>query len=209
MFSIITDHPVAYESFDHLYPCGTMYDNNTSLGFILEAENMFSAPIHMMDLGCSGGQLVADFKSRNHLAVGIEGSDFSVVHGRANWPALHNSNLFTADITKPFQVLNNNEPYKCDIITLWEVLEHIEENDLPTVFTNISNHLKDNGFFVASIGMGIAPWMDVNLHRTVLDHKGWDEKMSEYFVLDRYPYWHSPREDVRGGSYFVKGKKRI
>lgn len=206
MFTVTTDHPIAHESFDHIYPCGTMYDNNTSFGFIIESENMFSKPIHMMDLGCSGGQLVADFAKRGHLAIGIEGSDFSIVHERANWPALHNVNLFTADITKPFEVKYDGEPFKCNIITAWEVIEHIEPEDLSKVFNNMLNHLKDDGFIVMSIGLSPAPWEGVDLHRSLFDHEGWKKVLSEYFDVSNINYRCNPRED--SGGYFVKCCKK-
>jgi SAM-dependent methyltransferase len=101
MISLITNYPIAYDSPDHIFPWGTMRDNSSSSDFIEEMEKHFSKqPIKMMDLGCSGGQLVVDFHNRGHLAVGLEGSDYSVKIQRANWPEWYNKILFTCDLTK-------------------------------------------------------------------------------------------------------------
>jgi 2-polyprenyl-3-methyl-5-hydroxy-6-metoxy-1,4-benzoquinol methylase len=75
---VITEHKVATESPDHLFPWGTARDNTTDLGFIDEIENYFNKKIKTLDIGCSGGQLTIDFHNRGHLAIGIEGSDFSL-----------------------------------------------------------------------------------------------------------------------------------
>ena len=54
-----------------------------------------SAADQFLDLGCSGGQLVIDYIDRGHLGIGLEGSNYSVINKRANWPKYHNKNLFT------------------------------------------------------------------------------------------------------------------
>ncbi len=88
---VITDHPVAFTSPDHLAPYGTMYNNTTNRGFVLLLNNIvrrqrrpIEAPA-FMDLGCAGGQLVKDFSDVRWTAVGLEGSDYSLKHRRANW----------------------------------------------------------------------------------------------------------------------------
>src|SRR5688572_7916885 len=127
--SVATSNPVAYSSPDHVAPFGTMYDNSTNRKFVLHMNEVISSqfktgPRGFMDLGCSGGQLVADFKEIGWTAVGLEGSDYSLKHKRANWATLANTNLFTCDITKPFQVMLDQKPLCFHLITAWEVLEH-------------------------------------------------------------------------------------
>src|SRR5687768_8745426 len=149
-----TAHPVAFESPDHLIPRGTKADNSTNKKFVSHMAELLSrekpGQHGLLDLGCSGGQLVADFRELGWLAVGLEGSDYSLKHGRANWPALGGTNLFTCDITKPFQIKTHGRPAKFDLITLWEVLEHIPERDLPQLFSNILNHMDVGGYLIAS-----------------------------------------------------------
>ena len=79
MIKVITDHPIAYDSPDHIQPWGTARDNSTNEEFIKQTEQWFNnEPFKTLDIGCSGGQLTVDYANRGHLAVGIEGSDYSI-----------------------------------------------------------------------------------------------------------------------------------
>jgi cyclopropane fatty-acyl-phospholipid synthase-like methyltransferase len=205
---VITDHPVAYESPDHIFPWGTKRDNTTDLGFIQEIEEFFEGrKIKTLDIGCSGGQLTIDFNNRGHEAIGIEGSDYSVKHNRANWPAWYNKCLFTCDATKSYQVLDDNdEPVLFDLITAWEVVEHIAPDDLEPFFNNIKKHMKDDAVFCASI----APIPDVIdghiLHQSVFTKEvWWREILPKHFsaVLE-LPFHNKVRY---GDSFHVMVKK--
>jgi SAM-dependent methyltransferase len=210
MISVITDYPIAYDSPDHILPWGTMRDNSTLPEFIEEIENYFpKLKLNVMDLGCSGGQLVVDFHNRGHIAVGLEGSDYSVKHQRANWPEWYNKILFTCDVTKEYQVDNNNEPLKCDLITAWEVLEHIHPNDLQMFFSQIAKHLAPDGIFVASVSTNHDVIDGVALHQSVFQQHEWlfDILTDEGALRDSnleyhpYPFKHAVRRD--GGSFHI------
>ena len=131
-----------------------------------------------MDLGCSGGQLVKDFKDLGWIAVGLEGSDYSLKHGRANWPKMAGKNLFTCDITKPFEVLSNQQPVQFDLITAWEVLEHIPPTSLDQLFRNIAGHLRSGGYFIASTTSAPDFHDGVDLHQSKFSNKQWRELMA-------------------------------
>ena len=173
-----TKNPVAFESPDHLIPWGTSRDNSTNKKFVtvmnrrIRSENP-QATLGSLDLGCSGGQLVADFRSLGWRAVGLEGSDFSLKHKRANWPMLAGKNLFTCDITKPFKLTDANQPVQFHLITMWEVLEHIQEKDLAQLFTNISTHLAPGGYFIASTTSEPDIHDGVDLHQTKWSNDQW------------------------------------
>jgi SAM-dependent methyltransferase len=151
-FELQTDHPVAFASHDHQFPWGTKNDNTRSPRFVRACESAFATPIQYMDLGCSGGGLVLDFILCGHRAVGIDGSDYSLKAQRAEWRLLRNS-LFTADIAYPFTILERatGRPMACDVISAWEVLEHLSEEQLPRLFENVARHLKPGGLFVGSV----------------------------------------------------------
>ena len=169
MIEVITNHPVAYESPDHLHPHGTANDNSTNKNFVKEIKEYFNnKPFNFLDLGCSGGQLVVDISKLDPdvVAVGLEGSDYSVKHNRGHWQNSYNSNLFTCDITHPFEVKINGNLGKFNLITAWEVLEHIPPHLLDSVFKNIYNHLADDGIFAASINMSSDKPKGVELHLT-------------------------------------------
>ena len=129
--SVQTDFPVAFDSPDHLAPHGTAENNITHYGFIVKMTNLLGRGAYL-DLGCSGGQLVVDFYKAGWQAVGLEGSDYSKRAGRAAWKDWSDKTLFTADIGKPFQI---NSTF--DLITSWEVFEHIDHGRLQQLCENI------------------------------------------------------------------------
>ncbi len=117
-FELKTKYPVAISSPDHTHPWGTKRDNSTKAAFITEVETYFGGKkLTFLDLGCSGGQLTIDCNKRGHAAVGLEGSDYSVKNGRANWPQYYNKCLFTCDVCKPFKLLFDGAPAQFDCIT--------------------------------------------------------------------------------------------
>lgn len=175
--SLVTDHPVAYESLDHLYPHGTIRDNTRYPRFVEKCEQIFSAKngLAFLDLGCSGGGMVLEASLRGHISFGLEGSDSSKKEQRAEWRLL-GSRLQTCDITKEFLLQREDGAIqRFDIITAWEVLEHIAECDLPQLFKNIKRHLNPDGYFVGSIANwdDIDPDSGVNWHITVHPYEWW------------------------------------
>lgn len=168
-----TDHPVAYDSPDHINPLGTIQDNTRNYAFYKKCRDLFGPDMSFLDLGCSGGGLVFDFALNGHVAIGLEGSDRSKKMGRANWRTIPN-NLFTCDITKPFNLITakSGAVVTFDVISCWEVLEHIPEKDLPQLIENVKNHLSNGGIFVGSISKSPEDPLHVTLH----ENAWWVEK---------------------------------
>ncbi|MBS0626303.1 MAG: class I SAM-dependent methyltransferase [Verrucomicrobia bacterium] len=193
-FHVKTDHPIAYESPDHLEPAGTKNDNFSNAALIHEIEESFGYQhLNMMDLGCAGGLFVHDFIKRGHFAVGLEGSNYNIKAKRAEWPALHEKNLFTCDICEDYSVLleTNGEttPYLCDLVTAWEVVEHIPPDKLGIFFEGIRKHLKIGGRFVAGISLCEGP----PYHVSLFSIEDWKTKILNKlpgFVLKEYPYFN-------------------
>jgi len=182
---IETKHPVAVDTDDHKFPWGTMQDNTRLPRFVAACERYFrnrgasARRLTYLDLGCSGGGLVLDFLLRGHEAFGIEGSDFSQLAQRAEWRLLP-GNLLTADVTKPFRLSRaaDGQAIRCDVVSAWEVMEHIAEDDLPQLFENVLGHLTPEGFFVGSICL--VPDIDertgANYHRCVKPRSWWESR---------------------------------
>jgi hypothetical protein len=106
---VITEKSVALESPDHIFPVGTKNDNSTESNYISEVENYFdNKKINVMDIGCAGGQLAVDFYNRGHNSIGLEGSDYNIKHKQFNWTEYHEKVLWTADLTKPLKVVDEN-----------------------------------------------------------------------------------------------------
>ena len=180
-----TEHPLAFDSLDYRYPRGTVNDNTRYPRFIKKCETVFGKErgLSFLDLGCSGGGMVLDAVIRGHLGIGLEGCDLSLIQQRAEWRLLRN-NLFTCDITKPFTLTHggSGETMAFDVITAWEVMEHIQEDDLPQLFDNVRSHLADGGYFVGSIACwdDIDPESGVNWHVTVHPPEWWQAKFREF-----------------------------
>ena len=178
-----TDYPVAYKSKDHLHPHGTIQDNTRFPRFVERCETLLISKrsLAFLDLGCSGGGMVLEAALRGHISMGLEGSDCSKKEQRAEWRLL-DDRLQTCDITKPFYLRNRQRGIQqFDVITAWEVLEHIAEADLPQLFENIKNHLALGGYFVGSIANwdDIDPKSGVNWHITVHPYDWWARKFTE------------------------------
>jgi len=197
MIRVETEYSIAVDSKDHIYPWGTMRDNNSSFDFIKDVENLFGRKVSLLDLGCAGGQLVVDCHEIGNIAVGLEGSDYSIKHSHPNWEKYYNKILFTCDVTKPFSVLSDGKKMVFDCVTAWELLEHIRLNDLPQMLNNVLGHL--GGVFIASVSTvsNIHPrFKEVELHETLMSKEEWMQILSEYFLIEDYPFLSTVRPDV-------------
>jgi SAM-dependent methyltransferase len=187
-----TNHPVAVDSVDHLYPLGTMQDNYRSPAFTRKLIDLYpDATASVLDIGCAGGGFVKEVSEFGHLAVGLEGSDYSQRHRRAEWATIPDR-LFTCDCTKPFSMSfeenGNTSPALFDVVTAWEFLEHIKMEDLPTVFRNIAAHLNpETGIFVASVNLHACGIENHEYHATVQPEWWWRDVFRKhgFFVIDR------------------------
>ena len=136
----------------------------------------------ILDLGCSGGAFISNMHNLGFLAFGIEGSDYSKINRRGPWAYLTDHVLFTADITRDFEIFVSKEKSVkvCDIITSFEVLEHLKENQFETLFKNINNHSGQNTRLIFSVSMDDDIINGVNLHQTVKPRKWWIAKFKHF-----------------------------
>ena len=167
-----TNHPIAYESLDHINPFGTIQDNTRNYRFLHKCQKLYGADLSLLDLGCSGGGLVFEFALNGYKAIGLEGSDASQKIGRANWRTIP-ENLFTCDITKDFilEDISSNEQQIFKVISCWEVLEHIHTDDIAPLLSNVKKHLDSDGIFVGSISRDPKD----PLHVTIQENSWWIE----------------------------------
>jgi len=172
-----SEKSVAHSSLDHLNPGGTIQDDTRSPRFIHACETLIKNKMSVLDLGCAGGGLVLDFTLKGHKAIGLEGSDLSHSAQRATWRILPDR-LFTCDITYPFSLKEQqtSELVLFDIITCWEVLEHIPESSLPNLFDNVCRHMKANSYFMGSISMS----QDDPRHVTVKPKQWWEDIFKKF-----------------------------
>ena len=143
------------------------------------------------------------------MAVGLEGSDFSKRHRRAEWRTIP-EDPFTADVTAPFQVYGDGDagsfPARFDVVTSWEMIEHIAEPDLKQVAENVGRHLKESGIWVMSISPNIEIIDGVPLHQTVQPRDWWVTKFQQLgwtHLESHLKYFNT--QFVRGPKYGAPG----
>jgi SAM-dependent methyltransferase len=170
----------AYDSPDHLVPWGTRWDRSTNGRFNEKLWLLYPRTqiVKVLDLGCSGGDFVKSCIDDGNFAVGIEGSTFSRDHKRSAW-AMIPDYLFTCDISRPFQLSlkgDSQERVKFDVVTSWEVLEHIREEGLATLAANVHAHLIPGGLWIMSVTNEEDVRGGVRLHQTVKPKAWWRDK---------------------------------
>src|SRR5574343_106652 len=176
-----SEYKIATESNDNLYPVGAINDNYTNTDLIKKVQNYFNRNIKMLDLGCAGGQFVVDFNNLGYESIGLEGSS-SVLNGVGsnNWSKYYEKFLFLCDITKPFFLTSiNGNVEKFDFIHCSEVIEHIKEEDLNSLFNNVKNHLNDDGIFCCQISLTpdvrIINGIEIVLHHSIFTPEKWKD----------------------------------
>ncbi len=196
-----TEHPVATASPDHLNPGGTARDNSRNQRFNARLTALLDGELSVLDLGCSGGGAVRSFIEQGCLAVGVEGSDYSANRLRAEWLTIPEF-LFTADITQPFRLHGAGAAtLRFRVVTLWEVMEHIAEADLPAVFANIDAHLAPGGLVILSVSPNADIVDGVTLHQTVRPRPWWEAFFTSIGWTDHPGIIGCFGEDlVRGGT---------
>lgn len=180
MLSIKTNKPVAIDSLDHIYPHGTGWDNSTLPAFNEKLFQLIPQP-RLLDIGCAGGGLVKSIIDDGGVAVGVEGSDLSQRTKRAEWATIP-ENLFTADATEPFQILEDGKPLTFNIVTSWECFEHIPEKKLTGLFSNIEKHLSKDGILAISIATASTGLSreGIEHHVTIYPIEWWMDQLTSY-----------------------------
>lgn len=181
---IETNKAVAFDSPDHLEPWGTAQDDSTNPAFNTKLHYWLPPQfIRVMDIGCSGGGFVKSIIDQGCFAVGIEGSDYSKKMRRAQWATIPD-NLFTSDATAVFQLYEIGaeavrHPLKVNVITAWEFIEHIREEDLPKVMANIDRHLSPDGVVIMSVSPNEEVINGITLHLCVHGREWWVTKFDQ------------------------------
>lgn len=174
---LISNHPIAADSPDHLHPFGAARDNSRNREFnrrlyaLLEIKSLF-----ILDIGCAGGGFVKDCVEDGHEAFGIEGTDYCLQNELAEWVTIPDR-LFTCDATQPFHFENEGVIARFDVITAWEVLEHIAESRLEGFLANVRANLKWNGLFIVSIPSTSSHANGIEYHQTIQPPEWWGERL--------------------------------
>lgn len=176
-FSVQTDYPVAFDSLDCTSPKGAAVDAFRNIRWNhLVAQHFGGRQIFASDWGTSSGNVVLDWLRLGHRAIGLEGCPLPKETKREAW-ALIPDNLFTADISRPFQILWEGEPVRLQVMSSWDCFEHIPEERVPTLMDNIVKHMADDGLVLLNI-----PDVDAieDWHVNLKPREWWDETFARY-----------------------------
>ncbi len=167
MIRFYTDHLHPLYSLDYTVPKGGAHDNNGSDHFVSFYEGK---AINYLDLGCAGAAIVESMFNKGHNSFGVDGSDAQKKQGMNSWGRIP-ERLFNADITEPFHFVDEEtkETFKFDVITAWDVMEHLYEDKLPGFCNNLKSNLKPDGVFIC----GIADFADEGYHVTLHNKEWW------------------------------------
>ena len=180
---VLTYNPVALDSPDHLYPDSWLRECTQIPAFLEEIVcKLGGQRLKVLDLGCAGGGMVAEFLQAGHIAVGLEGSSLPQERKAFYWEQLAGRFLHTCDMGYPFWALLDREAMKFDLITSWGALEHLPEDRVDCCFRNVAEHLATGGIFVSSIATdsSVGGEAMVEHHLTQKPQDWWNEKMSKY-----------------------------
>lgn len=149
---LLTERPIALDSNDHLTPDSTAEGIGRPTHYVRHCIDVLGQDISVLDIGTGAAGVVYEFLMNSVQAFGIDGSDYCRRNRVGYWPLLPHS-LKTADITHPFRFENGGKQLKFRLISAWEVLEHIPEEGLGALFSNISAQLTDDGYFIGSVSL--------------------------------------------------------
>jgi len=223
-YQLICQQCIAVDSPDNIDPESTFEGEVSRPLFVLACERIVKKEkINFLDIGCGGGAIVFDFIKRGHFAVGLDGSDACRALNKGYWKYL--KNLDTCDVTKKFEFIKENKAkLNFDIITMWEVFEHIPEDLCPNVLKNVYFNLSNDGLFVGSISRleyinsrtGIpyhVTLKDLNWWRELFNANGFELINSEFRheeycrgVGNRYQDQHDYRKNPDTGFHFTAKK---
>lgn len=187
-----TEYPIAFDSHDHVSPDSTTEGVVRPTLFVQDCIRVLGDEIKSLDLGTGAAGIVLEFLMNGIVAVGVDGSDFCRRNKIGYWPLLPR-NLFTCDITKPFSFLTTGDQTQIefDVITMWEVLEHLAAESLEGLFQNITRHLSAQGYFIGSVSL--VEYTDAQgnpYHVTLKPRRWWETEFKRYGLelLDEHPF---------------------
>lgn len=195
---------IATESNDHLEPESTLEGSTPCPDFVLACERYLKkSSLNALDIGCGSGGVVADFIARKHFAVGLDGSDINYYRDNGYWQLI--PHLHTCDITSPFSFKDQKaEQIKFDVISMWEVFEHIPEHLCSGVLNNVHKNLSSNGIFIGSISLldYVNPVNGTIYHVTLKEKEWWDELFASCgFEVQELPFNHNELCRGTGRNY--------
>lgn len=192
LLTITTDRPIALDSVDHLEPRGALdQQGHEGIEFFTELKQVYPDIKTVLDLGAGSGWFVNNGVKCGFDAHGVEGTD--KVDSEAPWLVFSDRRLFHADLRYPFYIFYPDVYYRqgvgaanfyvlFDLITAWDVMEHLSEDSIDTTMKNITRHLNRGGYLMGTIEFSDKD--NEGYHTLCKPREWWVSKFEEFGFKD-------------------------
>jgi 2-polyprenyl-3-methyl-5-hydroxy-6-metoxy-1,4-benzoquinol methylase len=170
---------------------------------------MYGTPQHTLDVGAGIGDFTAAWLKRGVDAYALEGSKECL-----SKIVIPRERMIIADLRFPIN-LPVNVPQKYDLITCWEVAEHIEREYVVPFIQNLAKFVEDDGVLAMSIctlagryhcTVRELPWWLSHFKAAGFRHTGDEELFRE---LAGRPYIDKGGWDHRAGNLRMLGNNMV
>ena len=156
------------------------------LGVLTYVKNIINNlnPKNVLDFGCGDGRLILEMKKNGIQKItGIDISEQALNYAKA----FNQSSNKNVNLVSDFNEIKN---VKFDLIVAMEVLEHIEEKQLPKIIHSLAEILEDEGKFLITV--------------PTLNKKPIPEKHYRHYNLDILNIHVSPHFKIDEVKYIIK-----
>lgn len=168
----------AKNSNDNIFPESTLDGVLRKPRFSKKIIDIYGDRASLLDIGCGAGGIVYDALMAGITAFGIDGSTANKDLQNGYWPILP-KNLLTCDATQPFHFTSNDSIFKFKVISSWECLEHISEENIKGFLDNVYANLDNDGYFIGSISRLPYEHNGIVYHVTLKDTEWWIQKFED------------------------------
>ena len=156
-------------------------ESNTNHVFNEMCYSIFDSPT-FIDLGCAGGGYIREVIDDGYLGIGVDGFSAFKQNGIDGW-SKHPDHFFQLNIAKPITVESGGVPLKFDVVTAWEVAEHLYEDEIDPFVKNLANLVTDEGLIIITVSL-----RDDRGHFTLKPEEWWEDILINNGLIGAHEY---------------------
>tara|TARA_R110000744_G_scaffold133833_2_gene242441 strand:- start:16474 stop:17205 length:732 start_codon:yes stop_codon:yes gene_type:complete len=135
----------------------------------------YIAPKTVLDLGCGCGQLTSMLRAHGVNTVTVDANKDTI-----NSPYI-DENHFIARTDKPLSFVDeNNNSVIFDLVISLEHFEHIPQDTMDRLITNVSKHTKNGSYFIFTAAGWAYDSDKSHIHCNVQSEASWKEYVTKY-----------------------------
>lgn len=165
---------------DYSWPRLKTYFDRTAQHIKNNFSNNSSNPSTLLDVGCAKGFLVFSLRNLGVNAIGIDASEYAISSAPKEVNDFVGVGLAEeVDFLKQFKdsMINDFKENGFDIVTALDVMEHLDEKDVPQVCKNLL-HATSQYVIVCVPTRKVEGDLDVT-HKTIRPREWWEERFME------------------------------